>query len=225
MNGFHVLIVEDHEALRETMVDFMQVHGFEVSAAFDARGVEDVGRQRRIDLAVLDIHLSGESGLDICRHLRSVQPSMGLLVVSAYSAPEDRLAAYEAGADFFLSKPVHNEELLGAVRALQRRLAPTEPDAVLVLAQQQLRTPHALVALTAGETQVLHALVLAGDRVLEYWELLEQLQLTPDEGGKAALEVRMVRLRKKLMPALPGANPIRSVYRQGYQLQLRMTLA
>ncbi len=80
------------------------------------------------------------------------------------------------------------------------------------------------MTLTAGEVQVLQALVLAGDRVLEYWELLEQLQLQPDEAGKAALEVRMVRLRKKLMPALPGTNPIRSVYRQGYQLQLRMTL-
>ena len=220
-----ILVVEDHDSLRWLTVDFLNSLGHQVIGVPDAETLDEELGRFAADLLIIDLHLPGEDGLSICRRLREASPHIGLILLTAQSSSEFRSAGYASGADIYLTKPASDVELGSAVQNLARRLKPAVPDAqriTLAAADWQLKGPLGVQSLTEQEVVLLRGLAQAHQRQLQTWQLLELLNIPVDDDGKSALEVRIVRLRKKLQ-AVGAAEPgIRALRRVGYQLTFEM---
>jgi DNA-binding response OmpR family regulator len=218
----NIVVVEDHQLLREAVVEMLTAAGHRVVGVESAEALGDEVALARIDVAVLDIQLPGESGLQLMQRLRRSQPGLGIIAMTALSAIQDRVAGYESGADVYLIKPVDPRELQAAVMRCGQRSQQAAPGAQVPLTLEPLRRcltgPSGEQRLSADEAVVLAALVRAPEQRLENWQLLELLQIETTGNYKARVEVRLSRLRKKLL--LAGAAPecLQPVRGTGYQL-------
>lgn len=218
----NIVVVEDHQLLREAVVEMLTTAGHRVVGVESAEALGDEVALARIDVAVLDIQLPGESGLQLMQRLRRSQPGLGIIAMTALSAIQDRVAGYESGADVYLIKPVDPRELQAAVMRCGQRSQQAAPGAQVPLTLEPLRRcltgPSGEQRLSADEAVVLAALVRAPEQRLENWQLLELLQIETTGNYKARVEVRLSRLRKKLL--LAGAAPecLQPVRGTGYQL-------
>lgn len=220
-----IVLVEDHDTLRMMLKQALEEAGHEVLALTCAEELEDEAHGQPVDVFLIDLNLPGENGLSLTDRLRSAYPLAGLIVVTASSALPDKLAAYASGADIYLTKPVQVPELCAVVAAIGRRRERfngllSSPDA-LTLSQQNMRLSQSgrgQVALTAAEVSLLVAFARAPSQRLAYWQLAETLSLDPQTYAKATLEVRLVRLRKKLIEAGAGPGCIEAIRNTGYQL-------
>ena len=229
----NILVVEEHDLLRQVTVDLLEREGHRVTGVESAEAVDDEGGQMPVDLLIVDLNLPGEDGLSLARRFRAAHPHAGVIIVTARTAVGDRVSGYESGADLYLGKPVEPRELQAAVAAIGRRLgerrageAAGEP-AALVLESTRLRlrgraeageveAPE--VELTAAEAAVLTGLARAAGQRLESWQILALLGEDTSSTSKGALEVRMVRLRKKLQQASADPTCLRAIRGWGYQL-------
>jgi DNA-binding response OmpR family regulator len=218
----NIVVVEDHQLLRESVVDTLSASGHRVTGVESAEALGDEVALARIDVAVLDIQLPGESGLQLMQRLRRSQPGLGIIAMTALSAIHDRVAGYESGADVYLIKPVDPRELLAAVARCGQRSQQAVQGHRVPMTLEPLRRcltgPAGEQRLSADEAVVLAALVRAPEQQLENWQLLELLQIAPSSTDKARIEVRLSRLRKKLL--LAGAAPecLQPIRGTGYQL-------
>jgi two-component system, OmpR family, response regulator len=225
--GLNILVVEDHDDLREAMTEGLQAHGFHV---FPFGCVEEIAEQSallHIDLAILDLNLPGEDGLDFAERLRRTHPDIGIILFTARTLSPQRQAGFERGADIYLTKPASLSELVAAVQALERRLRRSVESVKLVLDSVQLElrgSQGERVSLNVSEAQLLAALARAQQHRLENWQIAEVLGRRDEDFSKAALELHIVRLRKKLLQV--GADPaIRAIRGWGYQLCVSITVA
>ena len=180
---------------------------------------------------LIDLNLPGENGFSLTRRLRDAYPLAGLIIVTARSGLNDKLEGYAQGADLYMSKPLEVPELCAAVAALGRRRQRVqevmEQRQAYTLSQQQLtltrsgRTP---VNMSAAEIAMLVTFARAPGQRVAYWQIAESLGLDPQTYPKSALEVRIVRLRKKLVDAGAQSSCIEAVRGHGYQLCIALTL-
>jgi DNA-binding response OmpR family regulator len=225
----NIFVVEDHQLLRESVVDLLSAYGHQVTGVESAEALGDEVALARIDVAVLDIQLPGESGLQLMERLRRSQPGLGIIAMTALSAIHDRVAGYESGADVYLIKPVDPRELLAAVARCGQRSQQAAQGLQVPMTLEPLRRcltgPAGEQRLSADETVVLASLIRAPEQQLENWQLLELLQIEPSGNDKARIEVRLSRLRKKLL--LAGAAPecLQSMRGTGYQLCVSLQIA
>jgi putative two-component system response regulator len=117
-----ILVVDDHEFNLELMEGLLYREGYKVLTAPDAETALNLFRKEPLDLAILDVMMPGMNGLDLCRQLKSMADKrfFPVMLVTALSEIEDKIAGLEAGADDFLTKPVHTIELLTKIRSLLR---------------------------------------------------------------------------------------------------------
>ena len=220
-----IVLVEDHDILRLMLKQALEEAGHQVTALSCAEELEDEARGTAADIFLIDLNLPGEDGLSLTERVRAAHPLAGLIVVTARSSLQDKLEGYARGADLYLGKPVEVPELCAAVAALGRRrervaqLLQHQPS--FMLSQQGMtlgkagQTP---TPLSPAETAMLAAFSRAPGQRLAYWQIAETLGLDLQNYPKASLEVRIVRLRKKLVEAGADANCIEAVRGQGYQL-------
>lgn len=220
-----IVLVEDHDILRLMLQQALEEAGHQVTALSCAEELEDEARGTAADIFLIDLNLPGEDGLSLTERVRAAHPLAGLIVVTARSSLQDKLEGYARGADLYLGKPVEVPELCAAVAALGRRrehvaqLLQHQPS--FMLSQQGMtlgkagQTP---VPLSPAETAMLASLSRAPGQRLAYWQIAETLGLDLQNYPKASLEVRIVRLRKKLVEAGAEANCIEAVRGHGYQL-------
>lgn len=116
-----ILIVEDEASIRHSLSLNLELEGYEVTACADAAQAMDQFQSRQFDLILLDIMLPGMSGLDLCAHFRLTDRTVPVLMLTARDAPEDRIAGLRTGADDYLTKPFHLEELLLRIANLIKR--------------------------------------------------------------------------------------------------------
>lgn len=217
-----ILVVEDNDALREATLTFLQQQGHYVRGVPSAEDTHDLTGGYVPDLYVIDLGLPDEDGLSLTRRLRASHPRAGIVITTALTQVGDRVQGYRSGADLYLSKPVHPDELAAAVTALGMRLRPDEATAqtlVLSMARLQLSGPLGRTELSGGEAAVLSALARAPGQTLERWQIGEIMG--GDEAATASassIEMRISRLRRKLQDA--GATPpcIKALHRLGYTL-------
>lgn len=221
----NILVVEDHDDLREVTVAALNGMGYNVKGIDCAEDIDEMLGRFRPDVFLLDLGLPGEDGLSLARRLRAAQPGVGLIMVTARDQARDTLQGYNAGADIYVTKPTSPEELNAAIRALGRRLQPVS-DENLVLESQSLRLkgPAAEINISNADCQLLAALARARDRRLETWQILEILGKAVDENEKKALTVHIVRLRKKLAEAGAPEPTLKSIRGTGYQLCVSLAL-
>ncbi len=167
-----VLLVEDDTRLLETLAAQMRKAGFAVDASADGEEGLYLGDEFPIDIAIIDLGLPQLSGLDLIRKLRENGRNFPILVLTARTEWQDKVNGLEAGADDYLTKPFHPEELMARVNALLRRagghaqpnvqLGPISVD----LTSQRVRLEGEEVELTTYEFKVLQYLIMHPDEVV-----------------------------------------------------------
>ena len=223
-----VLVVEDNDALREIVVSYLKDNGFKTKAVDCAEELDHQLSKQIVDMVILDLNLPGEDGLSIAKRLRNSNPKIGIIMFTARTSIEDKIRGYESGADIYLAKPVSNQELLAAVNSLSRRISAhqtikkTRSKLILNVREKKLSGPAGNCILNESDVIILNALSTSKDQMVEYWQLLELLNLTQSDHGKSNLEVKIVRLRKKLEEVGANSDTIKSLRNKGYQLSTRV---
>lgn len=224
--GLSVLVVEDHDILREATVSLLARAGHRAVGVDCAEALAEATAGLSFDLFVIDINLPGEDGLSLARRLRATQPLAGIVIMTARGALPDRLAGYESGADLYLSKPVEPAELLAAIASLGRRVveaearasSPQPPRFSVDIGGRWLSGPGGEETLTPSEATLLAAFARARLRRLETWQLMELLGEDPQTYAKSALEVRILRLRQKLVRVGADDGCLKALRGYGYEL-------
>jgi DNA-binding response OmpR family regulator len=217
----NLLIVEDNDDLRDSLADALGTRGHHVVALDCAEAVPEQAELTRLDLAIVDLNLPGEDGLALAQRLREAQPGLGIIMLTARAQSSDKVAGYEHGADIYLTKPVSLQELAGAVQALGRRLKPAGHDGGLELDTRRLcliGADGSVTALKPQEAALLAAFVRAPQQRLEHWQIAGLLGMPDHDINKPALELHIVRLRKKLPGGTDDCSPIKAIRGWGYQL-------
>lgn len=224
LKRLNILVVEDNDELREITVDILRGEGHRVDGVDCAEAIpEHLGS---IDLMLIDLNLPGEDGLSLARRVREVQPDIGIIMATARGLPLDKKQGYVSGADIYMTKPIGYEELCAAVTSLGRRLKPTALSHSLQLNTTSLSLNGAStkVSLSTHESALLAAFARAADQRLESWQLIELLKKEEAQDPKAALELQIVRLRKKLQHVGAEAPSIQAIRGWGYQLCVDLAL-
>ena len=219
--SLRILVLEDNDDLRNGWLSFFQAQGHDVLGLTLAEELLDELGHFAPDVYVIDLNLPDADGLAVVRRLRGVHPNAVIVVTTARTEIGDRVQGYESGADIYFTKPVNPQELMAGISALAMRRQ-TEGRQVskltLQLSQHQLKGPEADVSLTPLETSLLASLTRAAGQPLERWQISQQLGAGSELMADAVLEMRVVRLRKKLVAAGAPAPGIRAVYGRGYLL-------
>ena len=214
-----ILVVEDEATLRRQRVQAIAAAGHTVEEAADGEQAHYLGDVESFDAAVLDLGLPGMDGLTVLRHWRSVGRGMPVLILTARSAWHEKVAGIDAGADDYLAKPFHMEELLARLRALLRRAgAHTSAEwrcgpILLDTRQARVLVDGMPLTLTSHEFKLLSLLMQRKGQVLSRTELSEHIYPQDGDRDSNTIEVFVGRLRKKLPPGL-----IETVRGMGYRL-------
>jgi two-component system response regulator PhoP len=223
-----ILLVEDEAPLRETLAARLKREGYAVDAASDGEEGQYMGREVPFDLAIIDLGLPKLSGMELVRDLREQQKKFPILILTARSSWQDKVEGLKAGADDYLVKPFHVEELLARINALLRRAAgwskPTLDcgPIVLDLAAQTVSVADAAVDLTSYEYKVLEYLMLHAGELVSKADLTEHIYQQDFDRDSNVLEVFIGRLRKKLDPD-GTLKPIETVRGRGYRFAIPRT--
>jgi len=225
-----VLVIEDEPQLREQLVQRLHSEGFAVDATGSGTEGAYLGAEYPIDVAIVDLGLPDMSGTAVIEQWRKADLSFPVLILTARSRWEDKVSGLEIGADDYLVKPFHTEELIARLRALVRRSAGWAESklrcgpVVLDTAAKTADVHNEPVELTAFEYKVLEHLMLHTGRVVSKTELSEHLYEDETDRDSNVLEVIIGRLRKKLDPDR-ALKPIDTVRGQGYRFRLERSAA
>lgn len=220
-----ILLVEDEAPLRETLAARLKREGYAVDAASDGEEGIYLGREVPFDVGIIDLGLPKMSGMDLVRLLRSEGKKFPILILTARSSWQDKVEGLKAGADDYLVKPFHVEELLARLNALLRRAAGWSKPSLdcgsisLDLAAQTVTVEGVGVDLTSYEYKVLEYLMLHAGELVSKADLTEHIYQQDFDRDSNVLEVFIGRLRKKLDPE--GAlKPIETVRGRGYRFAI-----
>lgn len=218
-----ILVVEDETLLREQLVRHLKSEGFVVDAAADGEDGVFMGREHPVDLAIVDVGLPGMSGIDVIKTLRQGEVKYPILVLTARARWQEKVEGLEAGADDYMTKPFHIEELMARVRALLRRAAGVADSVVKVgpvsldPGTQEVKVDERVLDLTAYEYRLLHYLMMNSGKVVSKTELTEHIYEDDSDRDSNVIEVFVGRLRKKIDPE-NSINPIETLRGRGYRL-------
>jgi DNA-binding response OmpR family regulator len=214
-----LLLIEDDPQLARGLRQDLSAAGYAVDWAKDGIDGAFLGADQPYDAIVLDLGLPGKAGLTVLRDWRAADLRTPVLILTARDAWHERVDGLKAGADDYLGKPFHVEELLARLHALTRRAAgqaaPTLRAAGIELDEdrQSVRLPEgAEIGLTGTEFRLLRAFMRHPDKVLTKERLIEQVYDQHAEHGSNLIEVYVRRLREKI-----GAERIRTQRGQGYR--------
>lgn len=217
-----VLVVEDEDQLREQLAASLRSEGYAVDVAADGEEGRYLGAEYPIDVAVVDLGLPKLPGTDIIKAWRSEGRRFPILILTARGRWEDKVDGLEAGADDYLVKPFHMQELLARVKALMRRAAGWSHPVLrcgaisLDTSRQEVQLSGQPIELTAFEYKVLEYLIMRAGQVVSKTELTEHIYEQDYERDSNVIEVFVGRLRKKLDPD-GTANPIETLRGRGYR--------
>lgn len=221
-----VLVVEDDPQLLDSLTAQLREAGFAVDASADGKEGLYLGDEFPVDLAIIDLGLPELPGLELIRSLRQNGRSFPILVLTARTQWQDKVAGLEAGADDYLTKPFHPEELMARINALLRRaggharpevrLGPITVD----LTAQRVELDGEEVDLTTYEFKVLQYLLLHPDEVVTKTDLSEHIYEEDADRDSNVIEVFIGRLRRKLDPS-GELKPIETLRGRGYRLALK----
>jgi DNA-binding response OmpR family regulator len=235
-----IVIVEDEPDLRDAVAEYLGANGYDVATADNAAAMRGLAETGQFHLAILDIAMPGEDGLSLGRWLRSRMP-IGIIYATAAGTPLDRVVGLELGADDYVVKPYELRELLARVRAVLRRVPRlgergTEARAPAGAAQHRVVAfgpwradldgravtgpGGAALDLAKSEFDVLEAFLARANRLLSRATISEAIGLAEDSEASRAVDIRIMRLRKKI--EADPANPkfLRTVRGEGYIFSL-----
>lgn len=216
----NIAVVEDHDVLREMLLDALLEKGYLAQGFRDAYELDAASSKTIFELLILDLNLPGEDGLSIAKRIKESYPDTFIIMITARSSEMDKIQGYEAGADIYLPKPIAITELQAAVSSLSKRiLRYKDLGGQLVLSEKNATLKGIqTVSLSKIDLDILLALLQADQQRLDFESLLQQVSSNTSNTPKATLEVQIVRLRKKMAEAGAEGVTIKALYKYGYQL-------
>jgi two-component system response regulator PhoP len=220
-----LLIIEDEEALRNQVLEQLQGQGYEVDATGDGSEGLFMATEYPVDLAIVDLGLPGMPGLEVISGIRAQGLNYPVLILTARGKWEEKVTGLEAGADDYLVKPFHMEELMARIRALLRRAAGSSSNELsygpisLDTGAQKVMLNSTPLELTAYEYRLLEYLARRSGQAISKSELGDYLYPHDDDRESNVIEVLIGRLRKKLDPD-QSLNPIETLRGRGYRFTI-----
>ncbi len=217
--GAHILVVDDDDRLRELLRKYLSTNGYHVTGAINAAEARTRIASLSFDLIILDVMMPGESGIDLARSLRT-KSEVPILLLTARTEVEDRIAGLQAGADDYLAKPFEPRELLLRVEAILRRAR--RPDLrtavamgpqVFDIARGELMRDGKIVKLTTAEAEMLRLFARNAGAVQSRAEIAKL-----GAGAERAVDVHITRLRRKIEPDPRNPRYLKTVWGEGYVL-------
>lgn len=220
-----VLMVEDEKYIAEAVEQVLKKNHYSVDLAFDGEYGLDCAFSDIYDFIILDIMLPKLSGLEVLQKLRNENIFTPVILLTARSGMEDKVKGLDCGADDYLAKPFHTDELLARLRALARRQPEFIKDNILKYGDLALN-PHTLlltcsekeVLLSLKETQILELFIKRPAMIFSKELLIEKIWGYDTEAEENRVEIHISLLRKKLKQLKSGIS-IRTIRNTGYTLQ------
>jgi two-component system, OmpR family, response regulator len=210
----HILVIDDDPQIRSLLNEYFAEHGLRVSIASTGEEMSKVLADEAVDLVVLDLRLAGEDGMSIVRSLRD-QSSIPIVMLTGVRDEADRVMGLELGADDYVTKPFSPRELLARIRTVLRRTRSLVSGTAkqreirayrfgtfeLNLRTRRLRhLDGGNIVLTNGEFNLLAALLSAPERIRTRDQLLEASRVYDNEVYDRAIDIQVLRLRRKIEP-------------------------
>ncbi|MBR0950244.1 response regulator [Bradyrhizobium sp. SSUT18] len=231
----HIMIVDDEAPAREMVGDYLKMHGFTVTLCDGGKSLRTAIDGSMPDLVVLDLNMPEEDGLSIIRDLKS-RINVPVIMLTATASPIDRVVGLELGADDYVAKPCELRELMARIRSVLRRSTPAKAVAAeaaaaksdkdqlvrfgtkwLDLEAQALRDDEGNEhPLTASEFGLLKVFAANPKRVLSRERLLELANARDAEAFDRAVDLRIMRIRRKIEPDPTKPAVIRTIRGGGY---------
>jgi len=221
----HLLVVEDEPALRDTLAQQLKEAGYTVDVAPDGEEGLYQGKEFAFDLAIVDLGLPKIPGIEVIKKLRDAGRSFPILILTARDRWQDKVEGLQSGADDYVAKPFHFEELLARVQALLRRSGgwaqPVLRCGPIALdpRTQQVTVSDSPIELTSFEYKILEQLMLRAGEVLSKSDITESLYEQDFDRDSNTIEVFVGRLRRKLDPD-NTIKPIETLRGRGYRFSL-----
>jgi len=220
-----LLVIEDDATLRESLARKLGESGFAVEQAGDGKEGLYFALEYPVDLAIIDLGLPEVSGLEIIKKVRDEGKAYPILILTARDRWEDKVDGLSAGADDYVVKPFHFEEVSARVNALLRRSGGWASSVLaagpvsLDTSRQELKVNDAAIELTSFEYKIIEYLMLRAGQVISKSELTDRLYDQDFERDSNVIEVFIGRLRKKLDPD-NTIKPIETLRGRGYRFAL-----
>ena len=220
-----LLVIEDDVTLRESLAQKLGDAGFAVEQAADGKEGLYFAEEYPIDLAIIDLGLPEMSGIEIIQKVRADGKTYPILILTARDRWEDKVDGLSAGADDYVVKPFHFEEVAARVNALLRRTggwASSQLDAgpvSLDMTRQELKVSDEVIDLTSFEYKIIEYLMVRAGQVISKTELTDRLYDQDFERDSNVIEVFIGRLRKKMDPD-NTLKPIETLRGRGYRFAL-----
>ena len=225
-----LLVIEDDAVLRESLCKQLTKSGFGVEQAGDGREGLYFALEYPVDLAIVDLGLPQISGLEVIREVRDKGRTYPILILTARDRWQDKVDGLDAGADDYVVKPFHFEEVSARVKALLRRSGGWATSVLsagpvtLDTSRQELKVHDALVELTSYEYRIIEHLMMRAGQVISKSELTDRLYNQDFERDSNVIEVFIGRLRKKMDPN-NSLKPIETLRGRGYRFAVERNQA
>jgi two-component system, OmpR family, response regulator len=234
----HIIVVDDEAPAREMVGDYLKMHGFTITLCDGGKSLRSAIESGVPDLVVLDLNMPEEDGLSIIRDLKS-RTNVPVIMLTATASPIDRVVGLELGADDYIAKPCELRELMARIRSVLRRSAPVRlaTDAAAASASSKAAKEHLVRfgtkwldleaqalrddegnehPLTASEFGLLKVFAANPKRVLSRERLLELANARDSEAFDRAVDLRIMRIRRKIEPDPAKPAVIRTIRGGGY---------
>jgi DNA-binding response OmpR family regulator len=223
-----ILIVDDEAEVREVLEEYFVAHGYAALGAESASAAKDMAARHPIDLALVDIHMPGEDGLSLARFLRERYAKLAIVMLTSASTVVDRIVGLEMGADDYVPKPFDPRELVARVKSVLRR---TTSDGHAEIGAERLRIGRCVLDVAARrltdehgnevpmsplEFDLLKALAEHPNRALSRERILNLNHKQDWDPFDRSVDLRIMRLRKKIEPDPEHPRFIRTVRNEGY---------
>jgi two-component system OmpR family response regulator len=232
-----ILVVDDDQDIRTLLAEYLDANGFRTLTAADGAGMRKLLDTSKVDLVVLDLTLPGENGLILCRELRS-HSNLPVIMLTARSAPLDRIVGLEMGADDYVTKPFEPRELQARIHSVLRRTQALPPNMEApesgiirfagwtfdLTARHLVNSQGVVIALSGAEFRLLKCFLEHANRVLSREQLLSLTQGREADPFNRSMDLQVSRLRQKLGDDARAPQLIKTVRTEGYTLTAPVTV-
>ncbi len=206
MTDLHILVVEDEKKIADSLKQGLTENSFITEVAYDGLIGWKMFQNQSYNLVILDINLPGLNGYDLCKKIRSANPSVPIVMLTAMSSVEDKIEGFDAGADDYIIKPFDFRELLVRIRALLKRIHNqvatgsllTAGDLIMNLDSKEVTRNSQPVSLTAKEFQLLEYFLRNKNRVLSRADIALNVWDIDFDTRTNVIDVYVNYLRKKI---------------------------